>query len=114
MSPASLRAVNARNNKRLRQVEKCAAMRRRKAELRIALAEERAPAWAPPAVRRIVAIIDLDSGRPMIRTLTLLRGDRADNYRVRTARGSSRRCYGWSAVMAVLRERLPSPRARPH
>lgn len=110
MSIASLRAKKYRENRHMRMVEKCSAMRRRKADLRRERCETREAPWAPPEVRRVIAIIDLDSGAPMIRTLALLRGHRVDSYRVRSAKGTSRRSYGWSSVLAMLRERLPSPR----
>lgn len=64
-------------------------------------------AWQPPPLRRILVVIDFDSGTPRIKMMQLWRSHRSDTYRVRTPRGESRRPMGWSRVLAVARKGLP-------
>lgn len=88
-------------------------MRAAKAGKRLALADvgQRAPAWQPPPLRRILVVIDFDTGTPRIKMMQLWRSSRSDTYRVRTPRGESRRPMGWSRVLAVARKGLPRIRA---
>lgn len=86
---------------------KCANMRAAKQRKRIESGVERESARQSPDLRRIVVVIDLDSGRPMMRMMQLWRGDRADNYRARTPRGEARRPVGWSRALAAVRKGLP-------
>lgn len=62
------------------------------------------PRWQPPSLRRIVVIIDLDSGRPQIKMMQLWKSHRIDLYRVRTPRGESKKAVGWSRVTARVRK----------
>lgn len=81
-------------------------MREAKARKREALGPRAAP-WSPPALRRIVVVIDFDSGRPMMRMMQLWRGDRIDRYRVRTPRGDARNPAGWSKALVAVRKKMP-------
>lgn len=92
---------------------RCAAMRAAKARKRIEGPPPDAPErWQPPKLRRIVVVIDLDTGKPIVRMMQLLRSSRIDSYRVRTPRGEARRPVGWSRALAVVRKALP--RISPH
>jgi hypothetical protein len=85
-------------------------MRAAKARKREALGSREVP-LSPPDLRRIVVVIDFDSGRPMMRMMQLWRSDRLDRYRVRTPRGESRRPVSWSNIAATLRKRFPRVRS---
>lgn len=106
---ASYSLARSRNLSRYRsaRAKKCAAMRAAKARKRIEAGTSREPAWQPPDLRRIIVVIDLDSGTPRIKTMHLHRGDRIDSYRVHTAKGWSRGSVGWSRVLAAVRKRMP-------
>lgn len=65
------------------------------------------PVWQPPELRRIVAIIDLDSGTPRVKVMHLYRGDRIDRYTVKTARGQSKGSVGWSRILETVRKGIP-------
>lgn len=87
---------------------RCAAMRAAKACKRLESSEPiRGEAWRPPKLRRIIVVIDLDSGRPMIRMAQLWRSNRIDTFNVRTPRGESRRPVGFSRVLASVRKGMP-------
>lgn len=63
--------------------------------------------WSPPALRRIIVVIDLDSGRPLVRMMQLWRGDRIDRFRVRSPSGESSAAVGWSRILARVRKAYP-------
>ena len=89
---------------------RCAAMRAAKARLREQRAAglaPREPAWQPPKLRRIVVVIDFDSGQPIVRMMQLLRSHRIDTYRVRSPRGESKKPVGWSRALGAVRKALP-------
>lgn len=86
---------------------KCAAMRAAKERKRAEHAQPRPAPQQEPALRRIVVVIDLDSGQPLIRMAQLWRSNRRDTYHVRTPRGSSKRAVGWSRVLASVRKAMP-------
>lgn len=81
-------------------------MRAAKARKREALGPRAAP-WSPPDLRRIIVVIDFDSGRPMVRMMQLWRGDRIDRYRVRSSKGVAKRPIGWSKALAAVRKKMP-------
>lgn len=84
---------------------RCAAMRAAKARKRLAgLPCDEPPVWQPPKLRRIVVVIDFDTGSPRIKMMHLLRANRIDLYRVRTARGESRKPVGWSRALSAVRK----------
>ncbi|MGQ0621336.1 MAG: hypothetical protein ACT4QA_15665 [Panacagrimonas sp.] len=63
--------------------------------------------WTPPPLRRIVVVIDFDTGRPLIRMMQLWRSHRRDTYRVKTPRGESKRPVGWSRALTAVRKAMP-------
>lgn len=84
---------------------RCAAMRAAKARKRLeGLPCDRPEPWQPPKLRRIVVVVDFDSGTPKIKMMQLLRSSRIDLYRVRTPRGESRKAVGWSRAIATVRK----------
>lgn len=109
-SAAKRRNVKRHSAKHHRKMANARAAQERK---RLESGDVREPAWSPPELRRLVVIIDLDSGRPLIRMAQLWRGDRIDTYRVRTPRGESRRDVGWSRVLAAVRKGMPRSQKAP-
>lgn len=99
-----------------RQVEalarKVEAMRRGRDRARM----EREPCGMPPELpelRRVITVIDYDTGAPVTHTLQLLRTERIDTYAVVADGRVWKRC-GWSDCLVGLRkayQRLPSPRS---
>lgn len=67
----------------------------------------RVPGWTPPDLRRLVILIELDSGRPIVRTLALHRSDRIDCYQARVKGRIWKPRIGWSRVLAGIRKALP-------
>lgn len=104
--------ARSRNRERYRSAKaaKCAAMRAAKARKREEEGVEREPAWKPPALRRIVVVIDFDSGRPRVRMMQLWRGDRIDRYKARSPKGDAKSCAGWSRALAAVRKGMPRAR----
>ena len=69
-----------------------------------------------PLLRRVVIVIDYDSGSPVEHRIEMFRTRRVDVYRT-TADGQDWGCRGWSAVLEGLRKSLPrrlSARALPN
>lgn len=94
------------------RARKLEAMRRGKDRARL---DRPAPDYAPelPELRRVVTIVDHDSGEPVTHTIELRRTRRVDTYAVHVDGVPWRRC-GWSAVLEMLRKaypRVPSPRS---
>lgn len=67
---------------------------------------ERAPIPELPQLRRVVIVIDYDSGAPVEHRIELYRTTRVDVYRAQ-ADGADWGRKGWSAVLAGLRKSLP-------
>lgn len=67
---------------------------------------EREPIPALPLLRRVLIVIDYDSGQPVEHRIELYRTSRVDVYRA-TADGQDWGRRGWSAVLAGLRKSLP-------
>lgn len=68
-----------------------------------------------PRLRRIVVVIDLDSGRPLVRMWQLWRTRRCDSYRLRDGLRWGVARIGWARVLWQIREaycRVSSPRHR--
>lgn len=94
---------------RARKVE---AMRRGKDAARM---DRPAPGRAPdlPTLRRVVIVIDFDTGAPVTHTLHLFKTARVDTYRI-DADGMPWRQGGWAKALEGLRKaypRVPSPRS---
>ena len=87
---------------RQRQVD---AMARGREAARLAGAE-REPVQALPMLRRVLIVIDYDSGQPVEHRIQLYRTSRVDVYRA-TADGQDWGRRGWSAVLEGLRKSLP-------
>ena len=82
---------------RQRQVD---AMARGREAARLA-GPEREPVQALPMLRRVLIVIDYDSGQPVEHRIELYRTRRVDVYRADWGR------RGWSAVLEGLRKSLP-------
>lgn len=67
---------------------------------------EREPIPSLPPLRRVVIVIDYDSGQPVGHRIELYRTRRVDVYRA-TADGQDWGRRGWSAVLEGLRKSLP-------
>ncbi len=104
-----------RNQRRYRNAsaKRCETMRRAKAQRQAERAEVSGPRlhWQPPELRKIIVVIDFDSGRPMMRMLQLWRGSRIDNYRIVSPKGAAKMPAGWSKVLGTVREKMPRVRA---
>ncbi len=67
---------------------------------------EREPIPELPLLRRVVIVIDYDSGSPVEHRIEMYRTRRVDVYRA-TADGQDWGRRGWSAVLEGLRKSLP-------
>ena len=82
-----------------------AAMQRGQEAARMARPEREAVPELP-LLRRVIVVIDYDSGRPVEHRIELYRTRRVDVYRA-TADGQDWGLRGWSAVLEGLRKSLP-------
>ena len=87
---------------RQRQIE---AMQRGQEAARMARPEREAVPELP-LLRRVIIVIDYDSGHPVEHRIELYRTSRVDVYRA-TADGQDWGRRGWSAVLEGLRKSLP-------
>ena len=81
-------------------------MRRGKDAARLASPAPDYPAELP-RLRRLVIVIDMDTGKPIARTIALYRTPRVDCYRAEVSGRVWQRRIGWSRVLEGLRKALP-------
>lgn len=103
------RLTQRQEEKRQRMLD---AMRRGRDQARM---RRPAPGRPPdlPELRRVVTVVDYDSGQPVQHTLQLYRTNRIDSYRI-VADGKPWKRGGWTVALVGLRKaypRVPSPRS---
>lgn len=96
-----------------RRTRKYAQRRKWHPRREIAEADQRPPAWQPPALRRRITIEDFDGVDPCTHVVELFRTSRIDSYRAVIDGREWNARAGWSRVLDGLRRAMPrlaSPR----
>ena len=65
------------------------------------------PVWEIPEFRRVIEIIDFDSGEPIVHKLELYKTGRIDCYDVNVDGAIWEKRIGWNQILAGIRKAMP-------